>query len=265
MIRVKIPFGKKSSEQLHRICEVSDEYFWGRLHITTRQDIQIHYVSLERTLELWAELEKDEITLREVCGNVVRNVTASETAGIDKDEPFDVSPYADAIFKFFLRNPICQEMGHKFKISFSGTSEDTGLSYLYDLGFIEKVKDGVRGFKLLVGGGLGSQPRDGDVLYEFIETDKIIPLMESILHVFDRYGDRSKRAKARMKFLLKVIGLEVFVALLNTERLAFSSHSVAIDISDFNDELILADIEVPTVIIEDKKAYSARRKSNVFE
>ena len=119
MIRIKLPYGKVMSNQLRRISEVSDEYSRGKLHITTRQDIQIHYVDLQRTPELWAELERDDVTLREACGNVVRNVTASETAGIDINEPFDVSPYADALFKFFLRNPICQEMGRKFKVSFS--------------------------------------------------------------------------------------------------------------------------------------------------
>ena len=111
------------------------------MHITTRQDIQIHYVSLDRTPELWAELEKSDVIIREACGNAVRNVTASETAGIDIDEPFDVSPYAHGIFKYFLRNPICQEMGRKFKVSFSATDADTGLSYLHDIGFIAKIKE----------------------------------------------------------------------------------------------------------------------------
>ena len=211
MIRIKLPFGKVSSDQLHRICDVSDEYSRGRLHITTRQDIQIHHVSLDRTPDLWAELEKSDITLREACGNTVRNITASETAGIDVDEPFDVSPYADAMFRFFLRNPICQEMGRKFKISFSGTDADTGLSYMHDLGFIAKIKDGKRGFKVLLGGGLGSQPRHGDVIYDFIETDKIIPLTEGTLRVFDRYGERTRRAKAfALIFLEKKSKISIF-------------------------------------------------------
>ncbi len=179
MIRIKLPYGKVSSEQLHRISDVSDEYSRGRLHITTRQDIQIHHVSLDRTPELWAQLEKDDITLREACGNAVRNITASETAGIDVAEPFDVSPYADATFKFFLRNPICQEMGRKFKMSFSGTDDDTAISFIHDLGFIAKIKteNGVakKGFKVLLGGGLGSQPRHADVIYEFLEEDILIP------------------------------------------------------------------------------------------
>lgn len=140
MIRIKLPFGRVTSSQLNRICDVSEKYSTGRLHITTRQDIQIHYVSLDRTPELWSELEKDDVTIREACGNTVRNVTASETAGIDPHEPFDVTPYADATFKYMLRNPISQEMGRKFKISFSSSEEDTALSYLHDLGFIAKVK-----------------------------------------------------------------------------------------------------------------------------
>ena len=201
MIRIKLPYGKVTADQLLRICDVSDEYSTGRLHITTRQDIQIHYVDLERTPELWAQLEKDQVTLREACGNTVRNVTASETAGIDPDEPFDVSPYAQAVFEYFLRNPIGQEMGRKFKVSFSATDADTGLSYMHDLGFIAKVDNGNRGFKVMIGGGLGSQPRHADVLYEFLAEDQIIPLMEGVIRVFDRYGELKRRAKARMKFL----------------------------------------------------------------
>lgn len=264
MIRIKLPFGKVTSAQLHRICDVSDEYSRGRLHITTRQDIQIHHVSLDRTPELWAELEKSDITLREACGNAVRNVTASETAGIDVNEPFDVSPYADAVFKFFLRNPICQEMGRKFKISFSGTDEDTGLSYLHDLGFIAKINNGKRGFKVMLGGGLGSQPKHAIELYEFLETDKIIPLTESVLRVFDRYGERSKRIKARLKFLIEEIGLEVFVNLIEKEQLAVSLQKVAIDTSAFDIPVFVPKIEIPFVEIKDKVAYENWRKSNVI-
>ncbi|MFK8060542.1 MAG: nitrite/sulfite reductase, partial [Polaribacter sp.] len=229
MIRIKLPYGKVKSNQLRRIAEVSDEYSRGRLHITTRQDIQIHHVALERTPELWAELEKDDVTLREACGNVVRNVTASETAGIDIDEPFDVSPYADALYKFFLRNPICQEMGRKFKVSFSSSDEDTGLSYIHDLGFIAKIENEVRGFKVMVAGGLGSQPRHAETLYDFLPSDKIIPLMEGVLRVFDRFGERKSRAKARMKFLLKDIGLAAFRDLIEQEQNAIELKTFTID------------------------------------
>ena len=116
MIRIKLPFGKVSTKQLVRIADISDEYSNGNLHLTTRQDVQIHHVSLDRTPELWAKLEQDDITLREACGNTVRNITASAEAGIDPNEPFDVSPYAHALFTYFLRKPFGQELGRKIKM-----------------------------------------------------------------------------------------------------------------------------------------------------
>ena len=256
MIRIKLPYGKVTGEQLLRIAEVSDEYSTGNLHITTRQDIQIHYVSLERTPELWAQLEQDNVTLREACGNTVRNVTASETAGIDVNEPFDVSPYAHAVFQFFLRNPICQEMGRKFKISFSASNEDTALSYIHDLGFIPKILNGERGFKVMLGGGLGSQPRHADVLYEFLPTHKIIPVTESVLRIFDRHGERARRQKARMKFLIKDIGLESFIALVEDEKKAVSLKDVEIDCSEYNDAIQTPKVSVPSVEINDAEFQS---------
>ena len=263
MIRIKLPYGKVRSNQLRRISEVSDEYSRGRLHITTRQDIQIHHVDLNRTPELWAELERDDVTLREACGNVVRNVTASETAGIDVNEPFDVSPYADALYKFFLRNPICQEMGRKFKVSFSATDEDTGLSYLNDLGYIAKIENGVRGFKVLVAGGLGSQPRHAEVLYDFLPSDKMIPAMESVLRVFDRYGERKSRAKARMKFLLKDIGLAAFKELITEEQKAIELKSVAIDYQSYVPSKPVS-VEIPETVIQDEVAFDLWKKTNII-
>lgn len=262
MIRIKLPYGKVTSKQLLRIADVSDEYSRGRLHITTRQDIQIHYVDLERTPELWAELEKDEVTIREACGNTVRNVTASETAGIDVDEPFDVSAYAQALFEYFLRNPIGQEMGRKFKVSFSASDADTGLSYMHDLGFIAKMENGVRGFKVMLAGGLGSQPRHADELYSFLPTDKIIPLMEGVVRVFDRYGERKSRAKARMKFLLKDIGLDGFKQLLEEEQTAIPIQSYPIDFESYP-KVQVAEVETPRVEIEDTKAFEQWKSTNL--
>ncbi|WP_272151976.1 nitrite/sulfite reductase [Tenacibaculum aiptasiae] len=269
MIRIKLPYGKVTSEQLHRIADVSDEYSRGRLHITTRQDIQIHYVSLDRTPELWAQLEKDDITLREACGNAVRNVTASETAGIDINEPFDVTPYAHATFQFFLRNPICQEMGRKFKMSFSATDHDTALSFMHDLGFIAKTKTiagkEIKGFKVLLAGGLGSQPRHADVIYEFLETDLLIPTIEGVLRVFDRYGERSKRAKARLKFLVKDLGVDAFLKLVSEEQKAFAYQRYSIDTSDFEKEIQFETSEIPSVKITDKEAYQNWKETNVIQ
>jgi sulfite reductase (ferredoxin) len=265
MIRIKLPYGNMTSEQLHRIADVSDKYSRGRLHITTRQDIQIHHVSLDRTPELWAELEKDDITLREACGNTVRNITASETAGIDPNEPFDVSPYAHALFEFFLRNPVCQEMGRKFKISFSGTDDDTALSFMHDLGFIAKEKEGEKGFKVLLGGGLGSQPRLANVLFEFISANKIIPLTEAVLRVFDRYGERTKRARARLKFLIKEMGLVAFSKLVEEEQKALSNAAIKIATSKFKVKVSLPEIEIPIVKINNIKAFELWKKTNVIQ
>jgi len=263
MIRIKLPYGKVKSHQLKRIADVSDEYSRGRLHITTRQDIQIHYVDLNRTPQLWVELERDNVTLREACGNTVRNVTASETAGIDINEPFDVSPYVDALFRFFLRNPICQEMGRKFKVSFSASDEDTGLSYMHDLGFIAKIENGIRGFKVMIGGGLGSQPRHADLLYEFVASDKIIPLMEGVLRIFDRYGERKSRAKARMKFLLKDIGLDAFRELILEEQKAIEFKSVKIDADAYKVSKPVT-VDAPKVEIKDQKAYDLWKSTNLI-
>ncbi|MBL0735768.1 HEPN domain-containing protein [Flavobacterium sp. GN10] len=265
MIRIKLPYGKVTSEQLVRITQVSDKYSTGRLHITTRQDIQIHYVSLDRTPELWADLAKDDITLREACGNTVRNITGSELAGVDVNEPFDVSPYAHGLFQYLLRNPICQEMGRKFKISFSSSDEDTALSYLHDLGFIPKIKDGQKGFKIMFGGGLGSQPAHAELLSEFVPVNEIIPTAEGIIRIFDRYGERAKRMKARMKFLIKEMGKDAFLDLVEKEKKAIAFETYEIDTTAFDGPIPEPVLEVPQVTIEDTKAYEAWKKSNVIK
>ena len=265
MIRIKLPFGKVTSEQLNRICIVSDEYSTGRLHITTRQDIQIHFVSLDRTPELWAELEKDDVTLREACGNTVRNITASENAGIDVDEPFDVSPYAHALFEFLLRNPVNQEMGRKVKISFSSSDKDTALSYLHDLGFIPKIVNGERGFKVMLGGGLGSQPHHAELLSEFIPVNQIIPTTEGVLRIFDRFGERNKRLKARMKFLVKDLGRDAFLKLVEEEKKALSHQTVEIDTAAFDTSIAEPLLVAPKVELADVAAFEAWKKSNVIQ
>ncbi len=269
MIRIKLPFGKVTFKQLLRIADISDEYASSNLHLTTRQDIQIHYVSLDRTPELWAKLEQDDITLREACGNTVRNVTASPSAGIDPNEPFDVAPYAHATFKYFLRNPICQEMGRKFKIAFSATDADTAFTYIHDLGFIPKVRiengEEVRGFKVLFGGGLGAQPAIAHLINDFLHEDDLIPYIESTLRVFDRHGERNNRNKARMKFLVAKLGLEEVLRLIEEEKIANKSKKYVID----RETIQLPEIPEATtqtdVIISDPLHYELWLKTNVFE
>ena len=230
MVRIKLPFGKVTFKQLLRIADVSDEYASGNLHLTTRQDIQIHYVSLDRTPQLWEELERDDITLREACGNTVRNVTSSPDSGINPNEVFDVSPYAHAFFSYFLRNPICQEMGRKIKFSFSSDERDTAYSYIHDLGFIPKINEqGERGFKVMMAGGLGAQPFLASPIFDFLHEDQIIPYAESLLRVFDRYGERTNRNKARLKYLVQKLGLDEVLRLVEEERIANKSKSFKID------------------------------------
>jgi sulfite reductase (ferredoxin) len=221
MVRIKLPFGKVTFKQLLKIADIADEYGSGNLHLTTRQDIQIHYVSLDRTPQLWADLERDDITLREACGNTVRNVTSSPASGVDPQEPFDVSPYAQATFEYFLRNPICQDMGRKFKIAFSSSDADTAFAYIHDVGLIPKLKEnGERGFKVLLGGGLGAQPLLASAVEDFLPEDELIPYIEAIIRVFDRYGERNNRNKARMKYLIQKIGLDEVLRLAKEERIA---------------------------------------------
>ncbi len=265
MIRIKLPFGRLSTKQIRRIADISDEYASSTLHATTRQDIQIHYVSLDKTPELWAKLEKDEITTREACGNTVRNITASATAGIDPKEPFDVSPYAHEMFRYFLRNPICQEMGRKFKISFSSSEEDTAFSFIHDLGFIPRIVDGKRGFKVMIGGGLGANPTLAELAYDFLEEDQIIPFAEAVLRVFDRYGERNRRMKARFKFLLTDIGLEKVMALVAEERTAIKNKSYPINTAILPDAVIPGEVAAGPAAIADQKRYDRWKDTNVFE
>ncbi|MGF7073127.1 nitrite reductase [Mucilaginibacter sp. 3215] len=266
MVRIKLPFGKVSFKQLLKIAEISDEFGSSNLHLTTRQDIQIHYVSLDRTPQLWAKLAQDDITLREACGNTVRNVTASPTAGIDPKEPFDVSPYAYATFDYFLRNPICQEMGRKFKISFSSSDEDTAFSYIHDIGAIPKINaNGERGFKIMLGGGLGAQPILASIVEEFLPEDQLIPYIESVIRVFDRYGERNNRNKARMKYLIQKLGLDEVLRLTKIERTANKVKSYPINRNAIDAPALPPTDSYPQVTISNPLRYEQWLATNVFE
>jgi len=228
MFRIKIPYGHLKADQLRRIADISEKYTNGNLHITTRQNIQMHYVKLVDSPAIWAELAEKRITAREACGNTVRNLTASAHAGIDPDELFDVTPHTHTAFEYFLRNPICQEMGRKIKIAFSSSDKDSAYTYFHDFGFIPRIQDGKRGFKVVVGGGLGAVSITAQTAYEFLPEDEIIPFMEAAIRVFDRYGEREKRMKARMKFLIKKLGLDGFMQLVEEERTALPQQRFAI-------------------------------------
>lgn len=269
MIRIKIPYGKMTFRQLRRIADLSDEYASSKLHATTRQDIQIHYVSLDKTPELWAKLEQENITLREACGNTVRNITASDKAGIDPKEPFDVSPYAHAMFEYFLRNPVCQEMGRKFKVAFSSSEEDSAFTFIHDVGLIPKIKFGngemTRGFKVYIGGGLGAQPFLAKLAYEFLEEDQLIPFTEGLLRVFDRYGERARRQKARLKYLIQDLGLDELLRLVAEEQKALKVKSYKIDYASFDEQAKLPEpADYSEVKVDDPGKFDSWVQTNVF-
>jgi sulfite reductase (ferredoxin) len=266
MVRIKLPFGKVTFKQLLKIADIADEYGSGNLHLTTRQDIQIHYVSLDRTPQLWADLERDDITLREACGNTVRNVTSSPASGVDPQEPFDVSPYAQATFEYFLRNPICQDMGRKFKIAFSSSDADTAFAYIHDVGLIPKLKEnGERGFKVLLGGGLGAQPLLASAVEDFLPEDELIPYIEAIIRVFDRYGERNNRNKARMKYLIQKIGLDEVLRLAKEERIALKVKTYPINRDTVPEPALPAEKVYPDVEISNPLRYEQWLATNVFE
>ena len=270
MVRIKLPYGKMTFAQWKRISDVSDEFSIGNLHLTTRQDVQIHYVSLERTPELWSLLEEENITMREACGNTVRNVTGSDIAGVDPEEPFDITPYAHAIFEYFLRKPFGQELGRKFKIAVSSSEKDTALVFMHDLGAIPRIKviDGkeVRGFKVVVGGGLGAQPFLATTTHEFLEEDLLIPYIEAVIRVFDRNGERNSRHKARIKFLIHQIGIDAFNELVAAEQKAVSVKTYKIDTSIHADSVLPSGIlPAGDIKIKNPLNFELWKKTNVKE
>jgi len=222
MVRVKIPFGRLTARQLEMLSHIADAYANGHGHVTTRQDLQFYFVPLEQVADLLAALGSVGLTTREASGNVVRNVTADPLAGVARDEAFDVRPYADTTARFFLRNPICQAMGRKFKIAFSGSPADRAFARIHDIGAIARLSkvNGhlVRGFDVFIGGGLGATPRLAYRLEDFTPEDQLLPTIEAVIRLFDRLGERKNRNKARLKFLIAKIGIDSFRTLVLQER-----------------------------------------------
>jgi sulfite reductase (ferredoxin) len=219
MMRIKIPMGRVSAEQLDLMAELAEEYADHILHVTTRQDIQLHFVHIEDTPSLMRRLASVGITTREACGNSVRNVTACPYAGVCNTESFDVTPYAHATAWFLLGHKDTQDFGRKFKIAFSGCREEAcALTSIHDIGALGIVRDGRRGFEFYVGGGLGSVPRPAQLLDAFIPEEELLPMAQAVSRVFARYGEKQKRMRARLKFLIEKIGIDEFRRLVFEER-----------------------------------------------
>jgi sulfite reductase (ferredoxin) len=214
MVRVRIPSGRLNAEKLRALADVAERFSTGKGHVTTRQDVQFHFVKLGDIVPVLYRLAESGLTTREACGNTVRNVTACHRAGICPTELFDVTPYANAVADHLLRNPINQDLPRKFKISFSGCQSECGLATMHDLGLIaaKREVDGAveYGFRVFVGGGLGASPKLAKLYAEFLPMDALLPTCEAILKLFDDHGDRKVRSKARMKFVLEKWGIEAF-------------------------------------------------------
>jgi sulfite reductase (ferredoxin) len=221
MVRIKIPLGMLNAEKIECIADLAETIAHNNAHITTRQDIQIHYVKLANTPDMMRKLASVGLTTREACGNTVRNVTASPSACVDPEEVFDVTPYAHAFAYHLLRNPINQNLPRKFKCAFDGGGVVTALPMIHDIGLIAKVRGDNgrerRGFEVSVGGGLGSYPKLAFKIFDFMPVEDLLRFAEAILRVFDRYGERKVRMKARMKFLIEKLGFEKFAELVKQE------------------------------------------------
>lgn len=219
MMRIKIPYGKMTAAQMDVLCDLAEEYSDQILHVTTRQDIQLHFIHIEDTPDLMRRLAAVGVTTREACGNSVRNITACPYAGVCSTETFDVTPYAHAITFFLLGHDDTQDFGRKVKVAFSGCkTEACGLVNFHDIGGIAKVRDGKRGFEFYVGGGLGSVPYPAALVSEFLPEEELLPMSQAVARVFARLGERENRSKARIKFLVKKLGLEEFKRLVFEER-----------------------------------------------
>ena len=223
MLRIKIPFGGVNPEQMIVLAALAEEYSDGICHITTRQDIQLHFVHIDDMPDVFRRLAAVGITTREACGNSVRNVTACPLAGVCHTEAFDVTPYAKALAFYLLGHRDTQDFGRKFKIALSGCEDEAcALVSMHDLGGIAATKqiDGktVRGFKLFVGGGLGAVPYQAKLLDEFVPEEELASALARDRAGFARLGEKKNRNRARIKFLVQKLGIDEFRRIVQEER-----------------------------------------------
>jgi sulfite reductase (NADPH) hemoprotein beta-component len=207
MVRVKIPQGVLTSDQLEALADVGERYSRGFGHITTRQNVQFHFVKLHDAEPAMRRLAETGLTTREACGNSVRNITACAYAGVAADERFDVTPYAEALTRYLLRHPLSSTLPRKFKIAFEGCATDHVATGINDIGFRAVLgADGARGFRVNAGGGTAIMVKSAGLLHEFLPASEILRVAEAVLRVFHRLGDYQHKQRNRMKFLIKTLG-----------------------------------------------------------
>src|SRR5215212_8650642 len=210
MLRVKIPQGILSGDQFDALADVGERYSRGFGHITTRQNVQFHFVKLHDVELAMHRLADAGLTTREACGNSVRNITACPYSGTAADERFDVTPYAEALTRYLLRHRLSSTLPRKFKIGFEGCPEDHAYTAINDIGWRAVVRnvDGTneRGFRVNVGGGTSTYSVSGYLLHEFVPVADMLNVAEAVIRVFHRYGDYQHKHRNRMKFLIKSLG-----------------------------------------------------------
>ena len=219
MVRVKVPFGGLTADQMDVLGRIASEYpALKKGHVTTRQNIQFHNVSLEASPEILRILADAGISTREAAGNTVRNVTGSPTAGVAQGEVFDPTPYAGAYARYFVRMDLTHNMPRKIKTAFVGSDRDEAITGIHDIGFKSVIKNGKKGFRMTVGGGLSTMPRTAVTLYEFVSVDDYLSVTEACLRVFNRSEEERKdRMRARLKFMIGRLGIEEFRRLVEKE------------------------------------------------
>jgi sulfite reductase (NADPH) hemoprotein beta-component len=227
MLRVKIPMGILGPAQLRAVADVADQHSRGFGHVTTRQNIQLHFVKMAEAEAALRRFDDVGLTTREACGNSVRNVTACELAGVCAGAAFDVTPYAEALVRHFLRHPLSSSLPRKFKIAFSGCDTDCAYGAIHDLGFIAKVQDGQLGFKVYAAGGLSTTPEAAITLHTFIPAAELGRVGEAIVRLFHALGKRDNKARARMKYVLRRLGEEGFRAAYAEQRAAVDAEAMA--------------------------------------
>lgn len=227
MIRTKIPLGYLTAGQARVIADVADRHARGLTHLTTRQNFQFHFVQLSETPALLGALEEAGITTREACGNSVRNITMSELSGVDPQQVFDTRPHGEALVRFFLRHPKASDLPRKFKIALSCSPRDCAQAAIHDVGLIAKIHEGARGFRVLVGGGLSTSPQSAALLYEFLPEEQVLELAEAVLLVFDDRGNRTNKHRARLKYVLRDLGVDGLRAAIEEHRAAIRARGDA--------------------------------------
>src|SRR5277367_1357687 len=208
MIRTKVLGGLLTALQMRQMASIADKFCGGKGHLTTRQNMQFHFVPLQDVPDLLHELADVRLTTREACYNTVRNVTACPLAGLHPEEPFDVQPYARRLAFAFLHKELTDNLPRKFKVAFSGCPEDCIATAINDVGLRAVIRDGEKGFRMTVAGGLGPLPVESKLLHEFFPAEDVVKRVEAVIRVFNRHGNRGNKNKARLKFVLRERGFD---------------------------------------------------------